>query len=156
MNYAERTFEIDNQVIKFKNPVFIVIMIGSFISMNVFGFLTHSRDSLYILFWLIGSILGILIALYVFGLSRYVKNKILLSAIDYVQVENYKSGNGKALFTGTGKMQNVFPVGFNKKKADKLVFIHQKNKMGVNVFAPENCKVTIQALKENGIHVIEK
>lgn len=156
MNYTERTFEIDNQEIKFKNPIFIVMLIGSFTSINVFGFLNHSKDILQILFWFIGSLLGLLILLYVFGLSKYVKRKILLSTIDYVRVENYKSENGKALFKGTGKIQNVFPVGLNRKKADKLIFIHQKSKKVVNVFAPENCNDTIQALKENGIQVIEE
>jgi len=156
MNYSERTFEIDNQTIKYKNTVFVVLLIGSLTSINAFGFLTHSGDLLHIIFWFIGSILGILIPLYFFGLSRYVKGKILLSTIDYIQVERYKSENGKAIFKGTGKIQNVFPVGFNKKKADKLIFIHQKNKKVVNVFAPENCNETIQALKENGIKVIEK
>jgi hypothetical protein len=156
MNYSERTFEINNQEIKFRNTIFGIILIGSFTSINAIGFLSHSGDILHIIFWFIGSILGIMISLYLFGLLKYIDSKVLLSNIDYIQVEKYLSENGKAIFEGTGKIQNFFPAGFNKNKADKLIFIHQKNKKVVICFAPDNCDETIKALKESGIKVIEK
>jgi len=153
MNYKEQTFEIDNNLISFKSNKIIPI-IGILTSAIVFGLIMYSRDLTRFLFWFIGCSLGIFSLFYFFGFSKYLIDKISLTEITHIEVKAFKTDIEKSKFKGTGQVRNYFPSGLDKQKADKLIFIYQKNKKVIIGLAPDNCAETISAFRANGINVI--
>lgn len=156
MNYKEQTFEIENNLISFRNHTFTAISIGILTSLILLGVIMYKSDLTMFLFWLTGCSLGIFSLIYFFGFSEYFQTKILLKQIAYIEVIALKTNNEKAKFKGTGQIRNFFPSGLDRKKADKLILIHQKTEKIIIGIAPENCTETISAFREKGINVIEE
>lgn len=155
MNYKEHTFEIDNSQIKFENKLIIPLFIGIFTALTAFGLIMHSRETITLLGWLSGSILGLSLLIFFLSYSKIGKTRISLSDISYIEVLDYINEQGKPIFHGTGNLKNFFPAGLNKKEADKLILIHQENKKIIIGLVPDNCDATISALRGNGINVVE-
>jgi hypothetical protein len=155
MNYKEQTFEIDNGQIKSENKLIIPLFIGTFAGLSAFGLIMYSRETITLLSWLSGSILGLSLLIFFFSYSKIGKTRISLSDISYIEVLDYINEHGKPIFHGTGNFKNFFPAGLNKKVADKLILIHQENKKIIIGLVPDNYDVTISALRANGINVVE-
>lgn len=154
MNYKDKTFEIDNEQIKFENKTFIFylpILIASLSS----PFFFYRHDLIVLLCSFLGMALGLTIAFRVFILL-YWKNKIKLSDISFIEVKNWNSDIDKTKnFWGIPKFRYHFPTGFDKKSNSKVIFVHRKKEKLAIGFAPTNCIATISAFQEKGINVVE-
>ena len=148
MNYKDKTFEIDENQIKFKNTT-IIIYLTIFISTGLtFGFLNNS-----ILPSILGAALGILLVLGVL-VRFYWKNTIDLSDIDFVKTQKWDERIDKDRnFWGTGRYKYYFPTGLNRKTNPEVIFVHIKERKAAVGFVPENMENAISALKERGIRI---
>ncbi len=152
MNYKDKTFEIDDNQIKFKNRihfVFFIIFISIFTSSMMFS----KGNFLIAIYSLIGLIIGFLfIRLFV---GMYLKNTIDLSDIDYVKAQIWdKSIDKNRDFWGTGKNKYHFPTGINKKINPEVIFVYLKERKSTVGFVPENWENAISVLKEKGVKII--
>ena len=154
MDYKDKTFEIDGEKIKFDNKTFNLYLPIFFPLFCVVFFFNRSS-----LPAMLGGITGLvllpIIAIRVFNLY-YLKNKINLSDISFVEVRNWNSDIDKMRnFWGTPKFGYYFPTGLDKKSNPKVIFVHlKKGKLAIG-FTPVNCISTISAFQENGIQVVE-
>ena len=151
MNYKDKTFEIDDNQIKFKNPTGIIYL-SIFISTGfTFGLLNSS-----IIPSILGAALGILLVFGVF-IRLYWKNTIDISEISQVKVRVWNLSIDKDRnFWGIGKYKYHFPTGLNKKTNPKVIFVERKEKKLAVGFVPENFENVISVLKEKGIKIIEE
>ena len=154
MKYKELNFEIENNQIKFRN-IFTIPFIVVFVTLLIAGGFRISHD-LTALIWYIVFSLGILLLFYRLLFSIFFKTKIHLSEIDHVDLESIKSSTGKINFLGTGRISNYFPGGLDKKKADKIIFIHRKRKKIVFGFPVADYITIIKTFQENGIAVNDR
>jgi hypothetical protein len=150
MNYKERTFEMDNDQIKFKNLLLIPVIFGISTSLIV-GLILYSKDI--ILFR--ACVMGLFALFFIFILSKIYQTKILLSEISHIEVNHYKTDADKSIFRGTAQFKSYFPAGLDKKKIDKLILIHQTRRKIIIGLTPDNCTAAISAMRENGINIIE-
>lgn len=149
MNYKDKTFEIDDIQVKFKNGILlywiVFIPIVSFTKGDIFTALF--------------SLLGIIIAFFIlkFVIPFYFKSTIELSDIEFVQAQIWdESIDKKRNFWGVGLFKYHFPTGLNKKANPKVIFVHIKDRKGAVGFVPENMDNLIAVLKERGVKVIEQ
>ncbi len=154
MEYKELNFEIDNYQIKFRN-IFTIPFIVIFVTLLIGGGFRVSHD-LTALTWYIVFSLGLLLLFYRLLFSIFFKTKIHLSEIAYVDLESLKSSTDKTNFRGTGRISNYFPSGLNKKKADKIMFIHRKRKKIVFGFPIADYIAIIKTFQANGIAVNDR
>lgn len=151
MNYKDKTFEIDDNQIKFKNGIFALFSIF-FISAFAFNFIFSKGSILFVA----SSITGLIIAFFVIRLfvGFYLKNTIKLSDIEYVKAQIWdKSIDENRDFWGTGRYRYHFPTGLNKKTNPEVIFVHIKERNAAVAFVPENMENVISVLKEKGIKV---
>ncbi|HKJ40743.1 MAG TPA: hypothetical protein VKA27_01570 [Sunxiuqinia sp.] len=154
MNYKDKTFEIDNDHIKFKNKTFILYL-PIFIALLTSTILFNRDGFIALLSSFFGVALGLIIIFRVFILL-YWRNNINLSDISFVEVRNWNSDIDKMRnFWGVPKFRYHFPTGLDKKSSPKVIFVHRKKGKLVIGFAPTNCIATISAFRENGIKVVE-
>lgn len=154
MNYKDKTFEIDNNQIKFKNGIFVVFL-PSFIAIFTSS-LMFSKGNF--LITAISSFLGLITAFFIIRLfiGFYFKNTIKLSDIEYVKAQIWDISIDKNRdFWGTGRYKYHFPTGLNKKTNPKVIFVHIKDRKAAVGFVPENCENTISVLSEREVKVIE-
>ncbi|MRT92241.1 hypothetical protein [Ancylomarina sp. 16SWW S1-10-2] len=152
MNYKDKTFEIDDNQIKFKNGIFVLFII-IFSSTLAFNFI-YSKGSL---ISIASSIIGLVIAFYIMRMfiGFYLKNAIDLSDIDYVKAQIWdKSIDKNRNFWGTNRFKYHFPTGLNRKENPQVIFVHIKDRKAAVGFVPENYENVISSLKEKGIKII--
>ncbi|MFT7035887.1 MAG: hypothetical protein ACJA2S_004411 [Cyclobacteriaceae bacterium] len=149
MNYKDKTFEIDDNQIRFKNTS-VIIYLSSFIATGlIIGFLNKS-----ILPMMLGTALGIFLTFGVF-VRLYWKNTIDISEISQVKVSVWNSSIDKDTnFWGIGNYRYHFPTGLNKKTNPRVIFVHRKEKKLAVGFIPENCDNVISVLRERGVEII--
>jgi hypothetical protein len=155
MNYKERTFEVDNDSISYENKFIIPFIIGIFTSAIIFGYSVYARELTPFICWSFGCLFGLSSIILIFGFSKIYQTKILLSEISHIEVNHFKTDADKSIFRGTAQFRNYFPAGFDKKKVDKLILIHQTKRKIIIGLTPDNCTAAISAMRENGINVIE-
>ncbi len=152
MNYKDKTFEIDDNQIKFNNRtyfVFLIIFIPIFTSSLMFS----KGNFLIAISSFIGLIIGFLVIRLFVGM--YLKNTIDLSDIDYVKTQIWdKSIDKDRDFWGTGRYKYHFPTGINKRTNPKVIFVHIKERKSTVGFVPENWGNAISVLKEKGVKII--
>ncbi len=155
MNYKDKTFEIDNNRIKFKNEIFVfflIIFIPIFTTSLIFS---KGNFLIVAISPFIGLIIGYLVIRLFVGM--YLKNTIDLSDIDYVKAQIWdKSIDKNRDFWGTGRYKYHFPTGINKQTNPKVIFVHIKERKPAVGFVPENCENAISVLRDRGIKIIEK
>ena len=162
MNYKDKTFEINDEQIKFKNKtlvLFIVIYTPILISSLFFPRIGSEFTTSSIIGAIVGLIIGLVVAFLILRLfvGIYLKSTISLKDIDYVKVQVWdKSIDKNRDFWGTGKYKYHFPTGINKKTNPNVIFVHIKNRKAAVGFVPENRENVVAVLKERGIKVIEK
>ncbi len=153
MNYKDKTFEIDNNQIKFKNRIFMIFMV---IFIPIFTTsLMFSKDNFLIA---VSSFLGLIIGFLVIRLfvGMYLKNTIDLSEIDYIKAQRWDENIDKDRnFWGTGRYKYHFPTGLNKKTNPKVIFIHLKERKSAVGFVPENFEIILSVFRERGVRIIE-
>lgn len=153
MNYKDKTFEIDDNQIKFKNGIFMYF-IPIFIPIFTANFFFLKGNILSIA----ASITGFIIAFFIIKLfiGFYFKNTIKLSDIEYVKAQKWdKSIDECRDFWGTGRYKYHFPTGgLNKKINPSVIFVHIKGRKAAVGFVPENMENTISALRERGMKII--
>ena len=152
MNYKDKNFEIDDNQIKFKNGVFVLLMI-IFISILTPSLFFNKVNIISIA----GSITGLITLVFIirFFFGMYLKNTIKLSNIEYVKAQIWdKSIDENRNFWGNGRYKYYFPTGLNKKTNPKVIFVHIKNRKADVGFVPENLENVISVLKEKGIKII--
>jgi hypothetical protein len=152
MNYKDKTFEIDDNQIKFKNGIFMYFMI---IFIPIFSLIFSKGNILSIA----ASITGLIIAFFIIRLfiGFYFKHTIKLSDIEYVKAQIWDISIDKIRdFWGTGRYKYHFPTGLNKKTNPKVIFVHIKDRKAAVGFVPENCENAISVLRERGIKIIEE
>jgi hypothetical protein len=154
MTYKDKTFEIDDEQIKFENKTFILYL-SIFIAMLSSTFFINRHNLIVLLCSFFGMALGLTIAFRVF-LRLYWKSTINLSDISFVELKSWNSDIDKMRnFWGIPKFRYHFPTGFDKKSNSKVIFVHlNKEKLAIG-FAPTNCIATISAFQEKGIKVVE-
>jgi len=156
MNYKDKLFEIDENQIKFKNGIFMIILITFLIPTLTFNFIFSKGSILSIA----ASVTGLIIAFYIIRLfiGFYFKNIIKLTDIEYVKARKWdKSIDECRDFWGTGRYKYHFPTGgLNKKTNPSVIFVHIKGRKAAVGFVPENMENTISALRERGIKIIEE
>jgi hypothetical protein len=151
MNYKDKSFEIDNNQIKFKNNIFLIYLVIFIATGTAFGTFNNS-----ILPSIIGAILAYLLAFGVF-IRIYWKNTIDISEISQVKVRMWNSTIDKDRnFWGIGNYKYYFPAGINKKTNPKVIFVHRKEKELAVGFIPENWENLISVLKKRGVKIIEE
>ena len=151
MNYTDKSFEIDNSQIKFRNSTLIPYLI---ISTSIFPtYLMFSKGNFMIATCaIIGSFLGLFFIKLFIGL--YLKNTIDLSKIDYVKAQIWdKSIDDNRDFWGTGRYKYHFPTGINKKTNPRVIFVHLKERKAAVGFVPENFDDAVYVLKERRIEI---
>lgn len=155
MNYKDKTFEIEDRQIKFKNKTGVI-----FISSYVFiafttGFFGLREGIDYALFSFLGVTLAAALTFGVF-IKLYWKETINLSEISEVKVRVWDLSIDKDRnFWGIGKYGYHFPTGLDKKTNPTVLFIHRREKKLAVGFVPENYENAISTLKDKGIKVIE-
>lgn len=154
MNYKDKTFEIGDSQIKFKNNTF-VIYLSMFITLGfAFGFFGLRQGTIQMLFSLLGVVLGTALTFGVF-IRLYWKNTIELSNISLVKVRTWDLSIDKdRTFWGGSKYKYHFPTGLNKKTNSIVIFIHRKDKKLAVGFVPDNMENVISVLKEKGVKII--
>jgi hypothetical protein len=152
MTYKDKTFEINDQQIKFNNktilpfiafPPIILMMLAA----------GKTADTTFLNNY-IGVTLGVILGLYILHLLTgiYLKNNIELSNIDYVRVHTWDGSIDKDRnFWGTGRYKYHFPAGLNRKEKPQVILVHIKNRKGAVGFVPENIDNVVSALKVRGI-----
>ena len=151
MNYKDKSFEIDENQIKFKNTTlisFLVIFVAMFMTSLIFskGNILIATSSI------IGLILGFLILRLFIGM--YLKNTIDLADISYVKEQMWnKSIDKDRNFWGVVRQKYYFPTGLNKKANPQVIFVHIKGKKAAVGFVPENFDNVISVLKDKGIEI---
>lgn len=154
MNYKDKTFEIDDNQIKFKNGVFVLFMI-IFISILTPSLFFYKGNIISIA----ASITGLITVFFIIRLfiGFYLKNTIKLSDIEYVKAQIWDISIDKNRnFWGTGRYKYHFPTGLNKKTNPEVIFVHIKDRKAAVGFVPENSENAISILKYRGVKVIEK
>lgn len=154
MEYKELSFEIDKNQIKFRNS-FTIPFIVVFVALLIVGGFRIYHD-LTALYWYIVFSLGLLLLFYRLLFSILFKTKIHLSEIAYVDIESLNSSNGKTNFRGIRRIRIYFPGGLDKKKADKIMFIHRKRKKIVFGFYVADYITIIKTFKANGIAINDR
>ena len=154
MNYKDKTFDINDNQIKFKNRIFVLFLI-IFIPIFTTSLIFSKGNILVATFLFIGLMIGFLfIRLFV---GMYLKNTIELSDIDYVKAQIWdKSIDKDRDFWGTGRYKYHFPTGINKQTNPKVIFVHIKERKSAVGFVPENYVNAISVLKERGVKIIEE
>lgn len=156
MNYKDKSFEIGASQIKFKNNTF-GIYLSIFISVGITsGFFGLKQGTNFILFSLLGVVLGAALTFGVF-IRLYWKNTIDLSDISLVKVRTWDLSIDKDRnFWGSGNYKYHFPTGLNKKENSTVIFIQRKEKKLAVGFVPENYEKAILVLRERGVKIIEE
>ena len=153
MTYEDKTFEICDNEIKFKNRIFVFFLIF-LVPIATFNFVFYKGDLLIGISSIIGVILAFLIIRLFVGL--YLKNTIDLSDISYVKLQTWNISIDKDRdFWGTCRYKYHFPTGLNKKTNPKVIFVHIKDRKAAVGFVPENMENAISVLKARGVKVIE-
>jgi len=155
MNYKERTFEVDNDSISYENKFIIPFIIGIFTSAIIIGYSVYARELTPFICWSFGCLFVFFLIFLMIGFSKIYQTKILLSEISHIQVNQFKTDADKSILRGTAQFRNYFPAGFDKKKVDKLILIHQIKRKIIIGLTPDDCTAAISAMRENGINVIE-
>lgn len=151
MNYKDKSFEIDNKQIKFRNNTFVIYLI---IFVSTSAALTSMNNS--IVFSILGLVIACLLAFGVF-IRIYWKNSIDISEISQVNIRIWSSNIDKDRnFWGIGNYKYHFPTGINKKDNPKVIFIRRKEKELAVGFVPENWGNLIKVLKMKGIKIVEE
>ena len=154
MNYKDKTFEIDDEQIKFENKTFILYL-PIFIAILSSTFFINRHNLIVMLCSFFGMALGLTIAFRVF-IRLYWKSRINLSDISFVELKSWNSDIDKMRnFWGIPKFRYHFPTGFDKKSNLKVIFVHRKKEKLAIGFVPDNCIATISAFQEKGIKVVE-
>lgn len=155
MNYKDKSFEINEDQIKFKNKTLSTYPIIAISTLFAFLFFGYPQGLSYMLFSALGGVIGFGLAFGVF-IKLYWKNTIDLAEIADVKVRVWDVSIDKDTnFWGIGNYRYHFPTGFNKKTNPKVLFIHRKEKNLAVGFVPENCENAISVFKEKGIKIIE-
>jgi len=150
MNYKDKTFEIEDNHIEFKNRIFVLLMI-IFIS-TLSSLFLYKWDVIYTTGLIVGLLLVFFIIRFFFRMD--LKNTIKLSDIEYVKVQIWdKSNDGNKKKLRNGREKYYFPTGLNKKKNSKVIFVHIKGRKTAVGFVPENMENVISVLKEKGIKI---
>ncbi|MDP4207830.1 MAG: hypothetical protein Q8928_03340 [Bacteroidota bacterium] len=151
MIYKDRTFEIDNNQIKFKNNTFSLFLI-IYASTFTTSLLFEKGGILFTVSTLIGIALGFLFIQFLVGL--YFKNNINLSDIEFVRVHKWDNSIDKNRnFWGTGRNKYHFPAGINKKKNPNVLLVHIKDRKSAVGFVYEDIEKVIAILKDKGIEI---
>ena len=126
MNYKDKSFEIDENQIRFKNTTLIpfLIIFGAMVTTS----LIYSKGSILIAASsIIGLILGFLLLRLFIGM--YLKSSIDLADISYVKAQTWdKSIDKDRNFWGVGRYKYHFPTGLNKRTNSHVIFIHIKDR----------------------------
>lgn len=153
MTYQDKTFEIDDVQIKFKNTSIVTFFI-IFVSILGPSLFLYKCDLLH----LAGSITGFIIGCFLIRklINPYFKNTIQLLDVEYVKAQIWdKNIDKKRNFWGAGKYKYHFPTGINKKTNSKVLFVHTKGRKAAVGFVPENYEKAISVIRERGIKIIE-
>jgi hypothetical protein len=148
MNYKDKSFEIDENQIKFKNNTFIIYLI-IFIPLITLAFFNN-------LISFIGMVLTVVLAFGVF-IPLYWCNTIEIAEISLVKATVWNINIDKEKnFWGSGKYKYHFPSGLNKKTNPNVIFIQRKDKKLAIGFVPENWDTVISVFKNRKIKLIDE
>jgi len=151
MNYKDKSFEIDENQIRFKNTTLIpyLIIFGGVFTTS----LIYSKGSI---LTAAASIIGLIIGFILLRLfiGMYLKSSIDLADISYIKAQTWnKSIDKYRNFWGIGRYKYHFPTGINKKTNSQVIFIHIKDRELAVGFVPENFDEAISVLKFRGIEI---
>ena len=158
MIYKDKTFEISETQVKFKNRamiIFYIILLPLMVHL-----LKFSKESV-LLGWTI-LLIGLGFAIFVIKLFAvffgfFFLNNIDISNIEYVRIHNWDNSIDKERkFWKTDRYKYHFPAGINKKKKPQVILIHIKDRKVAVGFVPENIETVISVLNEKGIKIIKK
>lgn len=151
MNYKDKSFEIDDNQIRFKNRTLFPFLI-IFVSIITTSLIFSKGNILIAISSTIGLILGFLFLRLFIGM--YLKNTIDISDISYVKAQIWNNSIDKDRnFWGAGRYKYHFPTGLNKRTNPQVIFIHLKEKESAVGFVPENFDNAISVLKDKGIEI---
>ena len=151
MDYKDKSFEIDENQIRFKNTTLILFLI-ILVSLVTTSLIFSKGNILIAISSIIGVILGFLILRLFIGI--YLKNSIDLSDISHVKAQIWSNSIDKDRnFWGVAKHKYYFPTGLNRKANPQVIFVHIKEKKSAVGFVPENFDNVISVLKDKGIEI---
>jgi len=155
MNYKDKTFEIGDKQIKFKNT-FKKLLPAYVSTLVVFGIIGVKHDVLSVLLRFFCAGLGYIIC-FGFFVKVYWKNTIDLQNIFQVKITTWDNSIDKDRnFWGTPNYMYYFPAGLDKKSNPKVIFGEiRDSKLAVGL-VPENMENAIKVFKERGIKIAEK
>ena len=151
MIYKDSKIEIGKVQMKFKNNtglLFLIIFLITFFT----SWTAHNNN----LITPISSILGLMFLVMLIQIFSpvYLKNSINISDISHIKIQDWNKNIDKDRnFWGIAKYKYHFPTGINKKKSQKVIFVHRKKKILAIGFVPDNCDLSLAAFTELGIKI---